>query len=257
MIESAKTRPSGLNRQALRTWGMLFLTLGIAGRGIIQNHILGIGLVSNMELLEAMNANPDMMMFATLALLCQAVEACAVPIFAFLLVEGFQHTHSWSHYLLRVLGVAVLAEIPYNLAVSGKLLDLGSRNPAFGLALSLVLLYFLRNQQGKQFTKIVIKLFVIVAAVLWTQILGIDHGVCSVVVSSVLWAVWNRQHFRTFIGCSAVMACCLLDPFYLGAPMSFLAIHFYNGEKGESSLWVNYLAYPAVLLAIGLVGHFL
>ena len=38
--------------------------------------------------------------------------------------------------------------------------------------------------------------------------------------------------------------------------MGFLAIHFYNGEKGESSRLVNYLFYPVTLLAIGLAAKF-
>ena len=43
----------------------------------------------------------------------------------------------------------------------------------------------------------------------------------------------------------------------MAAPMGFLAIHFYNGEKGEENRLVNYLAYPVILLAVGLAGAFL
>jgi hypothetical protein len=38
--------------------------------------------------------------------------------------------------------------------------------------------------------------------------------------------------------------------------MGFLAIHFYNGEKGNTGRLVNYLFYPVTLLAIGLVAKF-
>ena len=80
-----------------------------------------------------------MRILATIALVCQAVSTCAVPIFAFLLVEGFLHTSDWKRYLTRVSLMALAAEIPYNLAMSSKLIDLSSRNPAFGLVLSFVL----------------------------------------------------------------------------------------------------------------------
>ena len=36
--------------------------------------------------------------------------------------------------------------------------------------------------------------------------------------------------------------------FYMASPMGFLAVHLYNGEKGEQNRLVNYLTYPALLL---------
>ena len=38
--------------------------------------------------------------------------------------------------------------------------------------------------------------------------------------------------------------------------IGFLAIHFYNGEEGNSSRLVNYLFYPVTLLVIGLIAKF-
>ena len=78
-------KPSGLNSNALRAWGMAFLALGVVGRCILQNRLLCLGQVSPMELVEAMQNSGAVMVLATAALVLQAVETCAVPIFAFLL----------------------------------------------------------------------------------------------------------------------------------------------------------------------------
>ena len=62
---------------------------------------------------------------------------------------------------------------------------------------------------------------------------------------------------RSMAGAAASILCCLFSMFFLAAPMGFLAIHFYNGEKGADNRWVNYLAYPVLLLMIGMAGAIL
>ena len=248
---------SGLTGSALRTWGMLFMLAGVVGRGIFQNHLLGLGDASNQQLLLTMLEEQNGMLYASLALILQALETCAAPIFAFLLVEGFKHTADFMKYLLRVAGVAVISEIPYNLAISGTALDMSSRNPVFGIVLGLIIMYFYNRYTEKLVKNFAIKLVVTLAAILWSSMLRIESGACIVILVAVLWAFRNKTTFRDIMGTSAAIACCLISPFYLVSPMGFMAIHFYNGEKGEQNKWVNYLAYPVILLAIGLVGIFL
>lgn len=129
-METARKRSSGISSNGLRTWGMFFLLAGMLGKSILQNGLLNLGAVS---FRAAAGADADLP-----AQRCcmqrwrcswQAMETCAVPIFAFLLVEGVEHTSSLRNYALRVAGLAVLSELPYNLATSGKLLDTTSRQP--------------------------------------------------------------------------------------------------------------------------------
>ena len=75
----------GISRSALRLWGLLFAIPGVVSRAIIQNGLLNMGSITNEQLLEAMMGSGQTMAFATLALVLQALEACAIPIFAFLL----------------------------------------------------------------------------------------------------------------------------------------------------------------------------
>lgn len=253
MERLSNTKSSGLNGNGLRTWGLIFLAAGIFGRSVLQNRVLGIGQVNGQQLLEVMNSN---MMAATLALVLQAVETCALPIFALLLVEGFQHTSSYKNYLLRVAGLAVLSELPYNLAMGGNLIDLGSRNPVFGMVLGLIVLHFYQRYSEKGVQNTFIKLAVTLAAMVWAYMLQIEEGICLSLVVGVLWALRKKPLYRNFIGATAVVVCSLLSPFYLAAPMGFMVIHFYNGERGESSRLVSYLAYPAVLLVIGIAAQF-
>jgi hypothetical protein len=248
---------SGITRQALRLWGLLFVMAGILGRSVLQHRLLNMGSVSSQELLEAMMASEQVMVYATLALIMQAVEACAIPIFAVLLVDGVQHTKNLGKYFLRVLGVAAVSELPYNLAMSGSLWDASTRNPAFGLVLSLVILLIFKRFEGKGFGKLMIKFIVIVAGIVWTVMLGIVEGQSCVVLVAALWAARNQKQFRSFVGCVAAACCSLFSPFYLAAPMGFMAVHFYQGEQGEENRIINYGAYPVLLLIAGIAGTYL
>ena len=256
-LANKEERRNGLTRSALRLWGLLFAGLGIAGRAIIQNGLLHMGSISGDELLEAMMSSSQTMVFATLALVLQAVEACAIPIFAFLLVEGVQHTGNLGKYLLRVAGVALLSELPYNLAMSGSLWDTSSRNPVIGLAFAMGMLYLFRLYGGNTVGRRLLRVLITAAAVLWPMMLNVQDGACCVILVAALWLCRNRPQYRTFIGCAVGALCSVLSPYYLATPMGFMAIHFYRGERGDENKLINYLAYPALLIAAAVAVKFI
>ena len=247
-------RPSGLSGNMLRVWGILFLLAGIVSRGILQTRLLGVGSSTNQQLLELMQKDPNAMAITTAALVMQAIECCAVPIFAFLLVEGFCHTKDWKKYALRISGVALLSELPYNLVASSQVLDMSSRNPVFGLLLGMVVLYFFRRYEEKGTKNTMVKLCVVVAAILWAEMLRVEHGTLIMVSVSVLWLLRNKTNLRALGGAVAGMVCVVFSPFYLATAMGFLPIHLYNGEQGNGNRWVNYLVYPVLLLIVGVLG---
>lgn len=254
MEQIRRKKKTEINGNALRTWAMLFLVAGVAGRGVIQTHMLGVGQASSQQLLELMAASETMMTLTTLSLVLQALETCALPIFALLLVEGVQHTSDFKAYFLRVLGIAVVTELPYNLAMNGKILALGSRNPIFALLICMVLLAFYRQYAKALFQNVLIKAMVTAAAMVWCEMLKIDFGTALVIVVAVMWAFRRNTLYRNFAGATAAIACSLISPFFMASPMTFLVIHLYNGEKSTTSRRINYLAYPAILLAAAVVG---
>lgn len=248
---------SGLSRCGLRLWGLLFAALGMISRSILQAKLLGMGQISGEELLAVMQDSENAMLYAALALILQALETCAVPIFAFLLLEGFQHTASFKGYVLRVAAVALASEIPFNLAVSGKVLDPASRNPAFGLVIGLVVLYLYRHFGEPTSRDRVIKVLVTVAALLWSSMLRIELGAPLTLILCVLWALRSRPLYRNLAGVTACVVCTLISPFFLASPMGLMPIHFYNGETGRENRIVICLAYPLLLLIVGLAALFL
>ena len=252
MTENETRRKRGLSGNALRIWGMVFVFAGIVGRGVIQTHMLGMKGVNSSELLNIMENAPNAMMLTTFSIILQILETCALPIFAMLLVTGMQNTADFKTYFQRVLGLALVSEIPYNLAFSGKLFDFGSRNAVFGVLLALFMLYMFEKFADEEKKRRLLKFFIVIVTFLWCQMLKVDHGAALVVLVSILWAFRKKEIFLNFVGATAAMICSLISPFYLASPMGFLAVHSYNGTKSTNTHKYNYLMYP-ILLIIGWV----
>ena len=251
-------RSRGINRNALRTWALLLAVGGLVGRGLIQNHILGVGTATTARLLEIMNASSDMMTLVTVSLVLQFAEAMAVPLFALLLAEGVEHTSNLKKYALRVTACALAAEIPYDLLIHGKVAMTG-QNPMFGLVLGLLVIHFFRTYQGKGFKNFMVKLLVVIMGLVWTKMLRIDLGEAVVLLVWPMYAFRNKPMYRNLVGAIMSMICSIFSLFFVMAPFGCLFLHFYNGEKGEveASKILSYLAYPAAILILALAGIFL
>lgn len=247
-------RPKGLTTAGLRKWGMFFLLAGIFGRGILQTRFLGITDLNNAELLETLTASDAAMMFATFSLVLQFVESCAAPIFCLLLAEGFANTSDKTKYLLRVAGVALISEIPFNYAMSAKFIDMGSRNPAFGIAMSLLLLYLYDYFAEKKATNVLLKAAFTLAALFWCAVLKIENSVVLLIVTLAFWCFRNKPMIRNLMAGIASMLGSMFSLFNMAAPLALVIIHFYNGEKGEENKLMSYLFYPLALTVCGIVG---
>ena len=76
---------------------------------------------------------------ASFFLLSDLTGRITFPIFCMLLTEGFFHTRSRSRYILRVLLLALLSEIPFDLAIFHNICDWSAQNTCFTLALGLLM----------------------------------------------------------------------------------------------------------------------
>lgn len=247
----------GMSANALRSWGYLCMLLGVAGKGLIQNGILGFGTAASQDILAVLEQSGSAMTLATVSIVFQALEACAVPIFAFLLVEGFQKTSSYKNYLIRMILVAALSEIPYNLAFGGRVFVMDSRNPVIAMVLCLLMLYFYRYFSDRSLKNTAIKAVVTLAALLWCPMLRIEHGAFLVLMVAVFWLMRGKPGFRMLAGCGAAGVATLLSPLNLIAPFSCLLLYLYNGEKGDDNRVFNLLCYPLMLLIAGIAAIYL
>lgn len=263
----------GLSAQGLRIWGLLFLAFGM---------------VLNPSVQKSLASNEVDFIFTSVGLILQLIHFCAIPIFVFLLVEGFAHTTSVKNYAIRIGILALIVELPYNFAMYGKLLgtftfpNLQSLklNPVFGMLLALILLYFFRKYSEKSMKNFAIKACLWFMAFVWTQMLHIEYGIAVILLVPIMYFLRNKKMLLIFAGCVAMTLCGFLEgmlqsswlmnpaaaevslnptaiaSYLASAPVAFIMIHFYNGEPGEGNRYINYLAYPVILIATGLLAKF-
>lgn len=249
--------PTGRDAASIRKWAFAFLAIGAVGQSILQNRLLSLDQVTMEELAAAMQKSPMVQSLVVVALICKILGTCAVPLFSFLLVEGFRRTSGFEKYLLRVGAVALVSELPYNLAMGGKLLDLNSRNPAFGLFICLIMLFFFSRYPEKGLKNTAMKALIAAAAFLWCLMLHIDQGICLVVMVGFLWLVRDKSNVRSMFGFCAAMICTVFNMYYIGSCMVCIMLHRYNEERGDQNQTVNYAFYPALLLVLGIVALFI
>ncbi|MCD7757448.1 MAG: conjugal transfer protein TraX [Clostridiales bacterium] len=72
----------------------------------------------------------------------------AFPIYCFLLVEGYFHTHSVRRYTLRLLIAAVVSDLPFDLAISGVWPNRYYQNVMLTLAIGLVTVWLVDHSRS-------------------------------------------------------------------------------------------------------------
>ena len=82
-------------------------------------------------------------------MIMRAIGRISFPIFCFLLIEGFMHTHDVKKYALNLGIFALVSEIPFDLAFAGKPFYLNYQNVFFTLFIGLVMMIFLQKIDEK------------------------------------------------------------------------------------------------------------
>ena len=77
------------------------------------------------------------------------VGRLAFPIFAFLLVEGYFHTHSLKKYVGRLVVFAVLSEIPFNLVMGSRVFNPVHQNVLWTFLIGILLIHLNEKVKAK------------------------------------------------------------------------------------------------------------
>lgn len=180
----------------------------------------------------------------------------AFPIFCFLLAEGFLHTRNVKRYLLRMFLFALISEIPFDLAFSGKWFDPESQNVYWTLFLGLLMLYLMQKAE-KRFPvsmKMICDLLILLVFCIAAEYLEVDYHLGGMLIIFIFY--YFRGGKGRWIG---YVLCALVLIFFYGgiepwAVIGFVPMLLYNGRRGPSAKWVFYLFYPCHILVLYFIG---
>lgn len=236
-MTSSVSRPSGLSGSSLKLWAMGLMVIDHIGAVLLAPMLPAAGLADS--LLVVFQAPGSLLAWGYS--LCRLLGRLSFPIYCFLLGEGFAHTHSKGRYLARLAGFGLLSEVPFDLASSGKWLELGHQNVFFTLALALLALWGWERFAAKP----ELRFLSLAACALAADLCGTDYGSFGVLFVLVLFVLRDRPSVRDGVGS-------LLCLWEISAPLSFLLIRRYNGQRGLPLGIAFYWFYPAHLLVLGI-----
>lgn len=170
------------------------------------------------------------------------------PIYAFLIVEGFTHTHDRKKYGMNLFLFALISEIPWNLEHSGTLFY-EKQNVMFTLLFGYLGLCVFEKFKEEPLKQSITLLFLFVLSIVFKA----DYGYTGFAFILMLYALRNVRILQAVVGCT------ILSTKWI-AGLAFIPINMYSGKRGFADnkffKYAFYVFYPLHLLVIFLIKHY-
>jgi len=174
------------------------------------------------------------------------VGRIAFPIFAYTLVEGFMHTHDVRKYMLRLGALALISEIPFDLAFSGSVCSFGRQNVFFTLFLGVLMLYLLLKSQTAFGG-----FFCVLAILLLSEFLNTDYS--SMGLLMIYWFYQFRDNKIMKLLGVAFINLFLMGNIQAYAVLALIPIAMHSGQQGPKCKTFFYGFYPVHLMVLVLI----
>lgn len=174
----------------------------------------------------------------------------AFPIFCYLLIEGFLHTRNVWKYAGRLFLFSLISEVPFDLGFYQTYWFTGHQNVFLTLFIGLMVLVGMQavskgSRLGKP-VRVILDILIIAAGGYLSLVLRTDYALFGVLFIVLLYVGRKNKPVQITAGCVG----CVFLLAEITAPLAFLPIGFYNGERGWKLKYVFYVFYPAHLLIL-------
>ena len=209
------------------------------------------------------------------------VGRIALPIFIYFIIEGYHKTHNLYKYATRLLIVAIISEVPFNIMCANSLYSLNYQNTIFELLISLMAVIAVQNIKHSNICnmQLIFNVFVIFSALILSEALNFDYGIHGVLLaiafeilynSSIekigiafsIWLIFGILYSSTYtVSVEWLNTNLTVQSFSL---LAIIPLWLYNGTKGfnltvgdcskiDLFQYFKYLFYPAHLIVLYII----
>lgn len=182
----------------------------------------------------------------TLYRLMRAIGRIAFPLYLFMLVQGFMHTHNRKTYGRNLLIFALLSEIPFNLTVGQTLLSPTYQNVMWTLLFGFLMMCTLEKIDQSipsPALRPILYLCVITLTVLIAYYCKTDYSYKGI-LALVLMYIFRYNRNMT------ILASAIAFYWEPAALLATIPLALYNDQKGTSPKNLFYWFYPVHLLVL-------
>lgn len=217
-------------------------------------------------IVENMAAQKQAQALWTLDSWLRGIGRLAFPLFCFFIVEGFHYTHDRRRYAVRLGIFAVISEVPFDLAFNGGPFNIYDNNVMWTLLLGLLSIWALNTFFRKIREKfsgapamgleiLSIAAVTLVADLIEEFILNSDYGIGGVVAIIIMYLLGTHKLIGFALAVIWLGLACGHSEWYALADL--VPLYFYHGRQGRKMKYFFYIFYPAHLLIIRLIAHFI
>lgn len=172
-------------------------------------------------------------------------------LYAFMLTEGFIHTHNLKAYITKIAMWTFLSEIPFDFASYGKLFYWGHQNIFFTLLISILGLYFFSQK-----IHIIFKILIAIFCCLLAYIIKADYSWYGVMLVFIFYFFRHSSLLKYFsIELLSFAFSFKAITIQIYAFLAFIPLILYNGERGKKIGDIYYSFYAIHLLIFGLIKY--
>ena len=235
-----------LSASSLKIIAMITMVIDHIGYLILNGKLYGF----NQAIYQHVITLPEAQKWIIMYNICRTIGRLSFPIFGFLIVEGLIRTSNRLSYVLRLLVLAIVSEIPFDLMISNHFLYLNEQNVVFMYAMMVGLISIYKRIGSKP-------VFMIILTIIGMTIsyfVKISYGPLGVFYIAYIYNTKNDKTLRT-VGCGVISFIMSLykNRYGFGA-LSAVFIHLYNGKKGNIKLGrLPYILYPLHMMIIVII----
>ena len=245
MTTLSPRRSFSFSGTALKTIACITMLVDHIGASCIEAGILTPGLDVGTLSQDTLSAYP----LYRLDMVLRFTGRLAFPLFCFLLVEGFIHTHDVKRYVQRLVLFGLVSEVPFDLAFFRTPFAPQHQNVYWTLALGVLAMAGLKRFEKPDGTASGKGLLCVGACALTAFLAGTDYHAIGVLIICTLYLTRADRKRQCLAGA-------VLFLFELTAPLAFVLVWFYNGQRGACSPLLKkafYWFYPVHLLVLAMI----